>query len=164
MYEIITAKANARSKATIHTFNVDIKLNMKTDTLNRKRKLEDRLKKHGIKEYHVEYLPNMDFDDSKFATSYEAGCRMMILYAVAYTAQELDNKQAVTDWLKQENLWIHVSPNERDLFGGKVEDEQKLIDFLWQGECAYILAWALNIIKKNHLRLTKLHSNSLRIL
>jgi hypothetical protein len=121
---------------------------MTKELVNRKKRLEERLAKHGIKEYHVQYLPYLEFDDKKFATSYETGCRMMILYAVAYTASEPDDRVAVTEWLKKEKLWNHVSPNEKEFFEGKVNDEQKIIDFSWQGECAYILAWTLNLIKE----------------
>jgi len=128
--------------------NVGSKLKMTKELLNRKKKLEDRLEKHGIKAYHVDHLPYLEFDDKSFATPYQAGCRMMILYAVAYTASEPDDREAVVDWMKRENLWEHVSPSELELFEGKVTDEQELIDFSWQGECAYILAWALNLIKE----------------
>lgn len=121
---------------------------MTIEITDRKQRLEDRLSRHGIKEYHVKYLPYLEFDDKTFASPYETGCRMMILYAVAYTATELDGREAVVDWLKRENLWTHVAPSERELFENKVTDEQKLIDFSWQGECAYILAWSLSLIKK----------------
>ena len=114
----------------------------------RKKGLEERLARHGIKEHRVDYLPYLEFEENTFATPYETGRRMMILYAVAYTAMELDHKESVADWLKKEDLWTHVAPSERELLEGKVKDEQKLIEFSWQGECAYILAWALNIIKE----------------
>ncbi|MEO1054347.1 MAG: DUF4272 domain-containing protein [Bacteroidota bacterium] len=121
---------------------------MTTELTNRKNRLEERLARHGIKELNIQHLPYLEFDDKKFATPFEAGCRMMILYAVAYIASEPGDREAVTEWLQREKLWNHVSPSEQELFEGKVTDEQKLIDFSWQGECAYILAWALNLIKE----------------
>jgi len=119
---------------------------MSPDIMNRKERLEARLDKHGIKEHRVNYLPYMEFDDATFKTPYEAGCRMMILYVVAYTAMALEEREGIAGWLKRENLWPHVAPSERELFEGKVHDEQKLIDFSWDGECAYILAWALGLV------------------
>jgi hypothetical protein len=113
---------------------------------DRKKRLEDRLAKHGIKDYRVNYLPYLDFDDATFATPYEAGCRMMILYAVAYAVTETNERKKIVDWLTREDLWTRVAPSERELLEGRIQDEQKLIDFSWQGECAYILAWSLNLI------------------
>ena len=116
-------------------------------TIERKDRLEDRLSKHGITETKITYLPYLEFDDDTFASPFESGCRMMILYALAYTASQIDDREKIVDWLRKGNLWTHVSPNEKEFFEGKVTDEQRIIDFSWEGEGAYILAWALNIIK-----------------
>ena len=117
-------------------------------TIDRKDRLEHRLSIHGITETKITYLPYLEFDDETFASPLESGCRMMILYALAYTASQMDKREKVVKWLKEENLWTHVSPNEKEFCEGKVTDEQKIIDFSWEGEGAYILAWALNIIKE----------------
>ena len=117
-------------------------------TTDRKERLENRLARHGITDTHITYLPYLEFDDTKFASPFESGCRMMILYALAYTASQMDDREKIVQWLKKENLWTHVSPNEKEFFEGKITDKQKTIDFSWEGEGAYILAWALNIIKE----------------
>lgn len=119
---------------------------MTTDTLDRKKRIEDRLASHGI-QHHITYLPYLDFDAKSFATPYEAGCRMIILYAGAFAASEPDERELIADWLKEENLWSHVTENEIEFFESKMVDERKIMDFSWQIECAYILAWALNLIK-----------------
>ena len=120
---------------------------MTTETVHRKKQLEARLAKHGIGNYQVTYLPYLDFDDKTFATPYESGCRMIIFYAGAYVASEPDNRQAIVDWLKSENLWEHVSFNEQQFFIGNDTDEGSITDISWQTENAYILAWALDLIK-----------------
>lgn len=117
-------------------------------TISRKDRLENRLSKHGITETKITHLPYLEFDDEAFASPFESGCRMMILYALAYTASQIDDREKIVNWLKQEDVWAHVSPNEKEFFEGKVTDEQKIIDFSWEGEGAYILAWALNFIKE----------------
>lgn len=117
-------------------------------TIDRKEQLEDRLSKHGITETKITYLPYLEFDDKTFASPFESGCRMMILYALAYTASQMDDREKIVNWLKRENLWEHVSKNEKEFFEGKVTDDQKIIDFSWEGEGAYILAWTLNIIQE----------------
>jgi hypothetical protein len=122
---------------------------MAKDILIRKKRLEERLAKHGIKEPNIIYLPYLKFDPTTFATPYETGCRMMIFYAIAYSASELGDRKKIIDWLKNENLWVHVSNSEQEFLQEDYPEEQKIIDFSWQGECAYILAWALNLIKES---------------
>jgi hypothetical protein len=117
-------------------------------TIERKDRLENRLFKHGITDTKITHLPYLEFDDKSFAYPFESGCRMMILYALAYTASQMGARVKIVNWLKQENLWEHVSQNEKDFFEGRITDKQKIIEFSWQGEGAYILAWALNIIKE----------------
>lgn len=121
---------------------------MTTETVHRKKQLEARLAKHGIGDYHVTHLPYLDFDDKTFATPYETGCRMLIFYAGAYVAGEPDDRHAIVDWVKNENLWEHVSFNEQEFFIGNVTDEESITKISWQTENAYILAWALNLIKE----------------
>lgn len=117
-------------------------------TIARKDRLEDRLSMHGITQTKITYLPYLEFEDDMFASPFESGCRMMILYALAFTESQMDERVKVVKWLKEENLWAHVSQNEKEFFEGNVIDEQTIIDFSWEGEGAYILAWALNIIKE----------------
>lgn len=123
--------------------------NMMNETISRKKSLEKRLEKHGIRELKINYLPYLEFNKNDFATPHEAGCRMIILYSVAYTAMELDDRETIADWLKDEGIWPHVAPSERELFAGKVLDQEQLMELSWQGECAYILAWALDLIKES---------------
>jgi hypothetical protein len=118
---------------------------MTINTLKRKNQIEDRLASHGINDLRIDFLPYLEFDDQTFATPFETGCRMIILLAVAATASDLNNRQVISDWLSRENIWEYVSPNEKELFEGNVSDPQKLIDFSWQIECAYILGWTLNL-------------------
>jgi hypothetical protein len=121
---------------------------MTSEIVQRKKQLEARLAKHGIVDYHVTFLPYLDFDEKTFATPYETGCRMLIFYAGAYVASEPDDRQAIVDWLKSENLWEQVSFNEQQFFIGNQTDEGDITRFSWQTENAYILAWALHLINE----------------
>lgn len=120
---------------------------MNEELMLRKHRLEDRLARHGILGYPISHLPYLEFNEQEFATPYSAGCRMLILYGVAYAASEPDDREGIKQWLLREGLWAHVSPNEREFLDGKVVDPQRLIDLSWEGECAYILAWALDLIE-----------------
>ena len=118
-------------------------------SMERKKLLEDRLSQFGIHESYIDYQRYLDFDETGFATSYDVGCRLMILYAVSYTASEPGDAEAVKEWLTREHIWEHVSPTEKTLFEGEVSNEQQLIEYSWQGECAYLLAWCLNLVNEN---------------
>ncbi|MCU0347111.1 MAG: DUF4272 domain-containing protein, partial [Saprospiraceae bacterium] len=88
---------------------------MKHDLMERKNRLEERLERHGITT-KIPFLPYLDFDEQSFVSSYEAGCRMMILYALSYTASEFADRELVAIWLKREKLWGRMSPSEKKLF------------------------------------------------
>lgn len=119
---------------------------MSNDLLNRKTQLEERLIKHGINGYRITHLPYLEYDDVTFATPCEAGLRLLVLCAVAYCAAVPDEREVIVQWLEREHLWEHVSPNEKRLFTGEVTDGQEIIDFSWEMESAYLLAWALNVV------------------
>jgi hypothetical protein len=112
----------------------------------RKARIELRLDDHGITDLQITFLEYLNFDDQEFASPYETGCRIFILYALAYTVEEPASLLAVADWLKEEKLWNHLSLTEQEYFAGNFEEEQ-LHDFIVQMEAAYILAWAVNVIK-----------------
>ncbi|MBA4057029.1 MAG: hypothetical protein C0490_20105 [Marivirga sp.] len=118
--------------------------------IDRRTRLENQLKDRGISGYEVKYLPYLEFDESSFATAYEVGVRMIILYSCAYVAHNLDETEATAYWLRQEKLWPDVSPEEKKLFTGEIKDEDNLIDFSWRLEAAYTLAWALKLVKELH--------------
>lgn len=122
------------------------------ELLSRKEKLEVRLKKFKI-DNEVTHLPYLDHSHEVYATANEAGKRMIILYAVTYLAQfgheETQSAPKLMNWLKETGLWEDVSPNERELFEGSLTDDTDRLDnFSWRMEAAYILAWALGIVKE----------------
>jgi hypothetical protein len=125
---------------------------MATDKVlvDRKTRLEKQLKDRGVSDYEIKYLPYLDFDESTFASAYEVGVRMIILYSCAYVGYDIDETEKIADWLRKEKLWQHVSPEERELFDGKIKDEEKLGRFSWRLESAYTLAWTLNLIDVLH--------------
>jgi len=78
----------------------------------------------------------------------EAGKRIMILYAVAHSVHNPKDRVKLRDWLKEIGLWKETSPKEKALFEGRVKVEKELAAFSWQIEAAYILAWALGLVKE----------------
>ena len=121
---------------------------LKVTLQRRKIRIEERLKTHGISETSISFLRYLMFDEKEFATPYEVGCRIIIIYAIAFTIEEQTKKQSVVDWLKRESIWEKVGYREAQYLEGNETEEEQINDFSWQMEGAYILAWTLNLIKE----------------
>ena len=114
---------------------------------NKKKRLEGRLIDYGIRNYRISHLDYLDHTREKFQTPYEAGCRMMILYAIGYLVHNLDDRPEIIQWLKDEKIWDKVPPNERNFLQGIQLNEHTLMDLSWNIESALTLGWCL---KKLH--------------
>jgi hypothetical protein len=113
----------------------------------RRERIIQRLLKHGISDVEISFLRYLMFDDKKFATPYEVGCRIIIIYAIVYTIEEPTKKEAVINWLKAENIWEHVGKREAQYLKEKEINQAQINELSWQLEAAYVLAWALNLVK-----------------
>ncbi len=120
---------------------------MNKSSFNRKKAIELRLKNYGINDISIQYLPYLDFDPDSFAKPFDVGCRIMILLTASYAVNNENLLAKIIDWLKREKIWEYVSQKERRLFEGKVTDEPSLMNFSWQMESAYVLAWSLGLVK-----------------
>jgi len=109
----------------------------------KKKSLESRLISYGIKNYRVGYLPYLDHTNEKFQSEYEAGCRMMILYAISTVAHNLAERDTLIGWFKDEKIWDKVSPNEREFLIDLTPNEKTLMDMSWRIEGALTLGWCL---------------------
>jgi hypothetical protein len=138
-----------QSKETFRLTNHKQMPNLKSTMQERKERIERRLKDHGIPDTAITYLRYLMFDDKKFATPREVGCRIMIIYTLVYTIEEPKKKLAAINWLKKENLWQHVSPNEVLYLESSHTEQEQINELSWQLEAAYILAWALGLVKEN---------------
>ena len=119
--------------------------NSSDPTQRRKKKsLESKLINYGIKNYRVSYLSCLDHSKEKFKSPYDAGCRMIILYAIGYLVHNLEERPSFIDWFKKENIWEKVSPNEKDFLIDISPDEDLLMDLSWRIESAITLGWCIN--------------------
>lgn len=110
----------------------------------KKKKLESSLIGYGIKNYRVTHLPYLDHTKEKFHSSYDAGCRMIILYTCGYLVHNLEERWRLTEWLNNENLWNKVSPKEKDFLSATLPDKNTLMELSWGSEGALVLGWCLN--------------------
>jgi len=94
---------------------------------DRKARLEKQLNDRGISDYEIKYLPYLDFDEATFASPYEVGVRMIILYSCAYVAYHLDEMEKIAHWLRDEKLRPHVSPREKELFDGRIKGDEEIV-------------------------------------
>ncbi len=114
----------------------------------KKKSLESRLINYGIRNSRVSYLPYLDHTNEKFQTAFDAGCRMIILYAVSYAVHNLEKRPQIIAWLKAENIWEKVSENEKDFFNNPSPAEDLLMDLSWQIEAALTLGWCLKKVEQ----------------
>jgi hypothetical protein len=113
----------------------------------KKKKLETRLINYGIKNHRISHLPYLDHSNEKFQTEYDSGCRMMILYAISFAVHNLDERDNIILWFKEEKIWDKVSPNEKDFLTDSNPDENTLMNLSWRIESALTLGWCLKKVK-----------------
>ncbi|MEX6690664.1 DUF4272 domain-containing protein [Danxiaibacter flavus] len=121
---------------------------LKETLQGRKKRIEHKLRMHGISDTSITFLRYLMFDNKAFATPYEVGCRIMILYAIVYAVEEPAKKDGIANWLKNENIWQHIGYKEAEYLEGAEANQEQLNEFSWQLEAAYILAWSLNLVKE----------------
>jgi hypothetical protein len=112
----------------------------------RKLRLEARLIDYGIRNYRISHLSDLDLTAWEFHTPFDAGCRMMVLYAMAYSASNLDDRELIIDWLKREDIREKVSPYEKEFLSDPHPDERMLIDLSYRLEGALTLGWCLKMV------------------
>jgi hypothetical protein len=86
----------------------------------------------------------MDDVEDEIRSAEEIARRALTLAAVISCAYG-DPRAAVSDWLKQENLWQETTPLER-AFLEKDVDEKTRREFTWKIEALIPLLWAINKI------------------
>jgi hypothetical protein len=114
----------------------------------RKYRIEATLIDMGIKNYRI--APALSLNIETFQSPYDAGCRMLILYAISYASHNPRHRADLVEWLKAENLWNKVSPQEQAFFTEPQPAEDTLQDLSWRMEGVLTLAWALNLVPDLH--------------
>jgi len=112
----------------------------------RKAKLEERLKKYELDNIITD-IASFDETQYNYVDPIEAGERVFILLAIAFTAYNFDQTEKVMDWLKKEELWKSVSEKEKEFFRNPdpSDEEKQLLSFRFEG--AFILAWSLDKVR-----------------
>lgn len=109
----------------------------------RKRKLEERLTKYELDNTITDIV---FFDPTRYnyVDPIEAGERVLILLAIAFTAYNFNQSEKVMDWLKKEQLWKSVSDKEKEFFRNPDPSDEETQTLSWRFEGAFMLAWSLD--------------------
>ncbi|HVU98443.1 MAG TPA: DUF4272 domain-containing protein [Puia sp.] len=100
-----------------------------------------------MKPVNVTYLPYLDYSNVEFHKPYDAGCRLLILYGLVFTVQNLEARPNLIQWFQREKLWEHVSETERAFLAGGEPEQRQLARLSWGLEGALTLGWALGLIQ-----------------
>jgi len=115
----------------------------------RKQRVEQRLKKYGISNTTIQYLPYLDFDPTAFQQPTTVAKRVIILFALSHGVDGLFARRKAKRWLIKEQLWDIATPDEQAFLSAIFPSQDDKMSYSWNIEAAMVLNWALN--KTNHL-------------
>jgi len=78
-------------------------------------------------------------------TSSACAQRCVILYGII-SAGHGEERSKIICWLKDENLWEHVSKQEIEFLESTSPSEPQIVNATWRIEALHLLLWALNKI------------------
>jgi hypothetical protein len=78
-------------------------------------------------------------------TAPEVAERLILVAAVSAVAADMDREE-VSSWVKQQDLWRKASPAERAFLTANHPTKKATIYFSWQMEAVYVLGWALTLV------------------
>ena len=118
--------------------------------LKRKKETEKFLKSINVP--FIEHLPMIeDESEARIRKPNEIAERILILTYLNYISEEPDSRIKVIDFLKSNELWEKVSPDEKLLFENEELNEQENINISWRSEAIWVLLWTINKVKKIEL-------------
>ncbi len=87
-------------------------------------------------------------------TAEEIAIRTIVLQCVVAVGYEVEPR-SVVDWLKNKNLWSHVSPNEKMFLLADKRSSNECSDARWREEAQWALLWSIRKIETLGLPTTK---------
>jgi hypothetical protein len=90
--------------------------------------------------------PVDDWNEPCRRTSEEVAVRTIILHCVAGVGYGVD-PCPVIDWLKDENLWDHVSADEQAFLRAESPSAKVLSDARWRQEAEWALLWTIRKVE-----------------
>ena len=120
-----------------------------TDTLeSRRNALEGRLYSAHIADLEITCLTYLDAAQWQFRDTASVARRILVLYALSLAAYKPDKKTAILAWLQYQQLKSALSAEEKAFLQSNDTDDKILARYSWNLEGAYILAWALQLVRE----------------
>ena len=112
----------------------------------RKAATEARLQKEGIPINPS--LPWIESEaEAELRTAEELGIRIACLFCVVGWSFE-PGDTVFRDYLKENNLWDHLTPDEVTFLSSTAPARQTIINFTWRCEALFILMWAVRLFEE----------------
>lgn len=109
----------------------------------RKKHTEDFLCNRGVPVF--DNLPPLEEEnDITLRTPQEIAERILILSYLNCTAFDPELRNSITDILKEEGLWVKISPQEKLLFEKAELNDEDITIIAWRAESIWLLLWAIN--------------------
>ncbi len=77
----------------------------------------------------------------------EVAKRLLVMASVCAVASESELRLEIIEWLKEECLWIVLSPNEKRFLETETPAKKDEIKYSWYAEAIYLIGWALMLEK-----------------
>ena len=111
------------------------------DNQQRKLKNEELLKARNIP--YIDHLPMIEAEsEAKVRLASDIASRIIILTYLNYINEVPEGRDDVIDFLKSENLWNKVSPEEKLLFVKNLTKQEK-VNITWRSEAVCMLLWSI---------------------
>ncbi|HEY5823549.1 MAG TPA: DUF4272 domain-containing protein [Cyclobacteriaceae bacterium] len=125
--------------------------------LERKQNTEKLLETLGIR-LRDELPPMEEEDNVELKTPREIAQRILVLTYLNCVATNSDLREAAIFFLRQENLWEHVSGEEKQLFDKAELTDEEIATIQWRGESIWMLLWIINHVDHLDLPLTEVNT------
>lgn len=116
----------------------------------RKERTEAILREKGIP--YFSGLPCVESEEeTELQSSEEVGIRIACLYCVTYRAFYPSKAvfwKSLQRYLKQHQLWDHLSPAETTFLLDPEPDRQSIVNYTWCSEALFVLMWAVGLFER----------------
>ena len=111
---------------------------------DRKSRIESKLKKYGIPNFEIKFLPYLQFNPNTFQSPQVVAKRALILYALAHASNGQIARYKAKKWLQKEALWESMTKTEQDFLNTLFPKQETRTNYSWSIEAAIVLNWAIN--------------------
>ena len=84
-------------------------------------------------------------EDFDIVSTKEVALRALVLFGIWMLSSTETPKAGIVRWIKDNNLWDSLSPEELAFIEANPATEKQIIDFSWHTERLHVLSWALGV-------------------